>query len=162
MKSKVSYFLLAVGLILSILFFSLKCHKYFQRNTEAELVQTEYVQSLLKEDVGPGWQREIKDISYYENLFKSKDIFKFLLKEKNSLQQDKPGTEVDLYEAVSKFELLGIVSAEGRSQALIRNIENGRTFYCTGGEKVNGFVVVEVLADKVILEQEGKRVELKL
>lgn len=162
MKSKWLYFLLVVGVILSILFLALKLHEYYQTNSDSTYNKLSYSSSQLQKEFRYKPKLDIKNVSYYEKLFKSKNLFKVLGKKKAPLPQKKIEVEIDLEKELSKFELLGIVSSGGRSQALIKNMESGKTFYCSGGERLNGFVVKEVLADKVILKQGEWIAELRL
>ncbi len=164
MKSRYIYFLLWVGAIASISFFALKLHEYYQSHSNFAYNGLPYSsnQQQLQKEFRYKSKLDIRNISYYENLFKGKNLFKILGKKKAPLPQKKTEAKVDLEKELSKFELLGIVSSGGKSQALIRNMESGKTFYCTGNEKLNGFIIKEVLDNKVILKRGDWIAELKL
>ncbi len=164
MKSRYLYFLLSVGVIVSISFFALKLHKYYQAHSNFAYNGLSYSsnQQQLQKEFRYKPKLDIRNISYYENLFKRKNLFKILGKKKAPLPQKETETKVDLEKELSKFELLGIVSSGGKSRALIKNIESGKTFYCTGGEKLDGFTIEDVLDNKVILKQGDWIAELKL
>ncbi len=164
MKSRYLYFLLSIGVIISISFFALKLHKYYQTNSNFTYNRLSYSsnQQQLQKEFRYKPKLDIKNVSHYENLFKGKNLFKILGKKETPLPQKKTEVKVDLEKELSKFELLGIISSGGKSQALIKNIESGKTFYCTGNEKLNGFVIKEVLDNKVILKQGDWIAELRL
>lgn len=162
MKIKWLYFLLLTGVVVSAAFFALILYKYYQRDSVIVSDEISYLSEQLQEDFRPNLASNIKSLSFYENLFKSKKIFKVLGKEETSFQQRGVELQISLEKEFSKFELLGIVSSGGRSQALIKDNTSGRTFYCSGGEKIDGFIVKEVLSDKVILERGEWAAELRI
>lgn len=164
MKSRYLYFLLSVGIVVSVSFFALKLHKYYHAHSNPVYNGSPYSSSRwqLQREFRSKPKLDIRNISYYENLFKGKNLFKILSKKKTPLPQKKTEPKVDLEKELSKFELLGIVSSSGKSKALIKNTKSGKTFYCTGGEKIDGFVIKEVLDNKVILEQGDQIAELRL
>jgi hypothetical protein len=63
---------------------------------------------------------------------------------------------------LAELQLLGIVSGAKGLQAIISNLTNERSFYCYGGENVEGFIVEEVRSDKVILKKDDEKFELIL
>jgi len=60
------------------------------------------------------------------------------------------------------MQLLGIVSGAQGPQAIIMDPGTGKSFYCSGGEKINGFTVKNILENKVILEIDGVLKEIRL
>lgn len=63
---------------------------------------------------------------------------------------------------LAELQLLGIVSGSKGLQAIISNLTNERSFYCYGGENVEGFIVEEVKSDRVILKKDDEMFELIL
>lgn len=63
---------------------------------------------------------------------------------------------------LSKLSLIGIISVDGKPQALIRDKGSRKDYFCTGGEIIGIFKVEKVLGDKVILKFEDEELELKL
>jgi type II secretory pathway component PulC len=151
-----------MGVFLSVLFFALKLHEYYQKNSELSLNRLPRLSKPLLKEISNEPRLNIKNITYYENLFRSKKLFKILGKERTLSLQKKEESHQDLEKELSKFELLGIVSSGGKSQALIKDKESDRTYYLSGGEKVDGFIIKEVLSDKVIFKRGDWIAELRL
>ena len=63
---------------------------------------------------------------------------------------------------ISQFQLLGIVSGSRGQQAIISDIKDDRSFYCYGGENIEGYTVEEVKTDSVLLKKDQQTFELKL
>jgi len=164
MKSKKLYFLLASGVILSGLFFASKLYEYHQIRFNDSHDKSFYLsrKSSFRKEFKFKPKIDVKNSSYYENLFNKKNIFKALAVKQALAPVQKIKSEKNLEQEFSMFELLGVVSSGGKSQALIENVNSGKTFYCVGGERLNGFVVKEVLDNKVILEQGDRTFELRL
>ena len=163
-KSRWLYFFLVAGIVLSIAFFVLRLQKYYrvQAGFVSNRLPSASNRQLSQKEIRYKPKSDSKNISHYEKLFKKKNLFKVLGKAKAPLPKKETKTNITLQQELAKFELLGIVSSAGKSQALIKNIESGKTFYCTGGERLNGFIIKEVLDDKVILGQEDWTSELRL
>jgi len=103
-----------------------------------------------------------KSEKYYERILTRRKLFTGQAgirtrKKNNSLQA---GVQVDL--GLSQLLLLGVVSGTQGHQAIISNISNDRSFYCYGGENIEGFIVEEVKSDRVILKKDEEIFELRL
>lgn len=60
------------------------------------------------------------------------------------------------------LQIVGIISGPQGLQAIISNEKTGQSFYCWGGENVDGFIVKQVFADKIILEKDDQLFEMRL
>ncbi|OGX26737.1 MAG: hypothetical protein A3J51_06950 [Omnitrophica WOR_2 bacterium RIFCSPHIGHO2_02_FULL_45_21] len=81
-----------------------------------------------------------------EWLFKSRQLFNTSLPRK---QEEKK----------SAFVLLG-VSLGKRNLAVIRDTAQHKDYYCAAGDSIGSFKIRQILKDKVILESEGRTMEL--
>ncbi len=162
MKSKWLYFILLAGVILSALLFTLKLNKYYRKDSEFVYIELPHSSNSLQREYKYKPKLNLKNISYYENLFKSRNLFKVLAKEKELLPKKEAELQIDLEEEISNFELLGVASSGGKSQAIIKNKESGKIFYCRGGEKIDSFIVKEVLSDRIIFKRGENAAELRL
>jgi len=63
---------------------------------------------------------------------------------------------------ISDFQLLGVISGAKGPQAIINDSKINQVYYCSSDEEVGGFYVKEVLPNKVILELNGEKMELRL
>ena len=101
-----------------------------------------------------------KSKEYYERILSRRKLFvaqpgvKQRTEAKASLQQ--------LGFGAADLQLLGVVSGVNGPQAIISESSSGKTIYCNLNDSVNGFVVVEILSKKVILDFNGERLELHL
>ena len=90
--------------------------------------------------------------AFQEGIFNRGSVFTGSLSQpllEHKLQQEEVG-----------IELLGLVSVGDKTAAMIRDIREKKNYSCVGGEEIAGFKVKQVLKDKVILESEGKMLEL--
>ena len=60
------------------------------------------------------------------------------------------------------FKLLGIISGAQGPQAILVDPKTGKSFYCSGGEIINGFTVKDVMETKVILQNADQNIEIRL
>ncbi|MFH1857124.1 MAG: hypothetical protein ABH836_07910 [Candidatus Omnitrophota bacterium] len=163
MKSKGIYFVLFILIAAGIAFFALNIYRYYRGDTadkrERLLVPEEWTQKKLEYKI----KVPEKKLDYYLNIFKGKELFKTIVKEKIPVaEKSENDVLMDLRKELSKYELVGVISSDGVSKALIKDTQTGKTFYCSGGENMDGFLVKDVLPNKVILEKEGRTLELGL
>lgn len=160
-KIKGVYFILITGVILSGLLFGLKLRSYYQAESEYSYTTMLYSgkpsEERQKENSGMD-----KSKSYYINLLQRKNFFKILGRQTAPRKEEKAEPQIDIDQEISKFELLGIVSIEGESQALIKNKRTGETFRCIKGQKINGFLIMDILLDKIIFKFREQVAELRL
>jgi len=64
--------------------------------------------------------------------------------------------------SIIDLRIVGIVSGPQGPQAIVGNEKTGQSFYCSGGENLNGFLVKEVLSDRIILEKDDQTFEMRL
>ncbi|MBU1043693.1 MAG: hypothetical protein KJ915_04760 [Candidatus Omnitrophica bacterium] len=103
-----------------------------------------------------------KSEKYYERILTRRKLFiaqsGIVSGEKKDLAVKDVQTDLSLGQLI----LLGIVSGGQGPQAIISNITNDRSFYCYGGENVEGFIVDQVKSDRVILKKNDETFELRL
>jgi type II secretory pathway component PulC len=63
-------------------------------------------------------------------------------------------------EPAVKIELLGIVTVGKQHAAMLRDTGDNTEHYCLGGEEIAGFLVKDIFADRVVLERDGRELEL--
>ena len=85
--------------------------------------------------------------AFEENIFKKKHLFSQSAKKK--AEEKKP-----------EFILLG-VSVGDKNLAMIRDVNGNKDYYCLEGESIGNFRVKQVFKNKVILESEGKILEIR-
>jgi len=103
-----------------------------------------------------------KPITYYTQILERRGVFVAFMG--STLEKIRsgflpPGT---LESQSSDLQLQGIISGAQGPQAIVTNNKTNRSYYCVGGELIAGFKVQEVQPDKVILEVDGEKIELKL
>ena len=139
-------FLLTVSVIILVVFLCinlLSAQQSFAFNYRDIKNKSELIDPVMKLDEIPVFQ---------ESIFKRGSVFTGSLSQpllEHKLQQEEVG-----------IELLGLVSVGDKTAAMIRDIREKKNYYCVGGEEIAGFKVKQVLKDKVILESEGKMLEL--
>ena len=139
-------FLLTVSVIILVVFLCinlLSAQQPFTFNYRDIKNKSELIDPVMKLDEIPVFQ---------ESIFKRGSMFTGSLSQpllEHKLQQEEVG-----------IELLGLVSVGDKTAAMIRDIREKKNYYCVGGEEIGGFKVKQVLKDKVILESEGKMLEL--
>lgn len=62
-------------------------------------------------------------------------------------------------EEKNSFMLLGVSLGE-KNLAMIRNVAENKDYYCVEGDRIGGFRVKQILKDKVVLELDGKILEI--
>lgn len=120
-----------LGLVLYL--FSIRKHPYHPRTQKFELLNSE-----------PSKLQEAPALK--EWLFKSRQLFNTSLPRK---QEEKK----------AEFVLLG-VSLGKRNLAVIRDTAEHKDYYCAAGDSIGSFKIRQILKDKVILESEGRTMEL--
>ena len=75
-------------------------------------------------------------------------------------QEEKPevGKE-QLQEMASDLGLVGI-SLDGEAMAMIENTKENKTYFLKKGDKIGNFKIEDIQENKVILNFEGKKIEL--
>ncbi len=103
-----------------------------------------------------------KSSKYYQRILGRRELFVAQpgLRVKKVLGR----TDLDRGERLrgADLQLLGIVSGAQGPQAILVDSKTGRSFYCSGGEKINDFTVKAVFENKVILERDEELIEIKL
>jgi type II secretory pathway component PulC len=84
---------------------------------------------------------------FEEGIFKKKQLFS------QSLQKKTEEKKIELM-------LLG-VSVGDKNLAMIRDITANKDYYCVEGDRIGNFQVKQIFKDKVILESEGKTLEIR-
>lgn len=120
-----------LGLVFYLL--SIRKHPYQPQRQKFEGLNTE-----------PSKLREAPALK--EWLFKSRQLFNTSLPRK---QEEKKAA----------FVLLG-VSLGKRNLAVIRDAAENKDYYCAVGDSIGSFKIRQILKDKVILESEGRTMEL--
>ncbi|MCP4649846.1 MAG: hypothetical protein GY853_07200 [PVC group bacterium] len=100
-----------------------------------------------------------KPMDYYERILSRKRLF---VAQPGVKRIKKTGLSMSLDVLLDELQLQGIVSGPQGPQAIIFNAKTNRSHYCQGGETIGGFIVKEVLPDKVVLDRDNEEVELKL
>ena len=102
-----------------------------------------------------------KSSKYYERILGRRELFAaqsgLRVKKNTSANSDVAPQAV-----AEEMQLLGIVSGAQGPQAIIMDPKTGQSFYCSGGEIINGFTVRNILENKVVLEIDGESKELRL
>jgi type II secretory pathway component PulC len=89
-----------------------------------------------------------KDIPVFnENVFKQRQLFS-------------PAVEQKTAQENAIFEFLGFVNAGEKSAVMILDTQNKKKYYCLVGDMIGGYRVKEISRDRVILESEGKQMEI--
>ena len=102
-----------------------------------------------------------KSSKYYERILGRRELFVA----ESGLQLKKESTVNPglANQAVAEdMQLLGIISGAQGPQAIIMDPKTGKSFYCSGGEIINGFTVKNISENKVVLEIDGESKELRL
>ena len=97
-------------------------------------------------DWPPGLVLE-SSVGYKRERFSNRDLF---IARTRGIRQSAQG----------EFQLLGLISAGEKTAAMIRDLSEKKDYYCLGGEKIGSYIVKEILKDRVILESEGKTLEI--
>lgn len=87
--------------------------------------------------------------AFDENIFRQRRLFEFIPEQKPQAQE----------EGIT-LELLGLVSVGEKNAAMIRDIKENKDYYCFGGEIIGKFKIKQILEDRVIIEYEGKVMEI--
>ncbi|MFH1062442.1 MAG: hypothetical protein V1747_06100 [Candidatus Omnitrophota bacterium] len=103
-----------------------------------------------------------KSEKYYERILTRRKLFMAQTGVSSGQKKESSEKTVRSDLKLSELELQGIVSGAQGPQAIISNVTNERSFYCYGGENVEGFIVTEVKSDKVILKKDDEIFELRL
>jgi hypothetical protein len=103
-----------------------------------------------------------KSEKYYERILSRRKLFAAQTGVNPGQNKDSEEKTTESGSKLSELQLLGIVSGTQGPQAIISNVTNDRSFYCYGGENVEGFIVSEVKTDKVILKKDNQIFELRL
>ena len=101
-----------------------------------------------------------KSSKYYERILSRRELFAAQTGLK--VQKPEPGHQTQDAAAGEDLQLLGIVTGAQGPQAIIMNTKSGQSYYCSGGEEINGFTVKSILENKVILENDGEMKEIRL
>lgn len=97
---------------------------------------------------------ETKPFSYYEDIFRDRDLFKISLTKNTKII--KPEYRL------ADFKLLGVILFQDKRQVLIKDMRSNYTFKCQVGDVIGEFTVKEVLLNKIILKIDDEFFELKL
>lgn len=100
---------------------------------------------------------DIKDYAYYSNMIAGKQIFAVAA----NAQEGALAETAVLDDAARNLTLVGIVAGQ-KMQAVIENKKTEKTSTLNRGDSLEGFTVLEILSNKVILDQNGKKVTLSL
>ncbi|MFH1459226.1 MAG: type II secretion system protein N [Candidatus Omnitrophota bacterium] len=101
-----------------------------------------------------------KPIQYYERILSRRRLFLG-----QGLSETNKPASINTEQFNLRFsdlQLLGVVSGAKGPQAIINDAKTDQSYYCSGNEEVGGFYVKEVLPNKVILELNGEKLELRL
>ena len=123
----------------------------------------------LKEEISLG-QAELlpelkflkKPITYYTQILERRGVFAAFIDSTLKKRKSEFLPQATLESQISDLQLQGIISGAQGPQAIVTNNKLNRSYYCVGGELIAGFKVQEVQPDKVILELDGEKIELKL
>lgn len=99
---------------------------------------------------------------YYERILGRRQLFVAHAKMKTNTAREDFDSQILVQDLLSDFQLMGIVSGASGLQAIIMNLKTGQSFYCSGGEKLSGFKIKEVLENKIRIEINGKIEEILL
>ena len=100
---------------------------------------------------------DVKDYEYYSNMIAGKQIFAVA----DNAQEGAVAETAVLDDAAKNLILVGILAGQ-KMQAVIENKKTEKTSTLNQGDRLEGFTVVEILSNKVILNQNGKKVTLSL
>lgn len=103
-----------------------------------------------------------KSIKYYERILARRKLFAAqagLKKSKTRIEFSLPD---ELGTQISDLQLQGIVTGARGPQAVISNIKTDQSYYCYLGERLDGFIIKEILSNKVIIEKAEETFELRL
>lgn len=103
-----------------------------------------------------------KSSKYYQRILGRRELFVaqpgVQIKKPVSGSNPEPANQA----SAEELQLVGIVFGAQGLQAIIIDSKTGKSFYCLGGENINGFTVINVLENKVILERDGESKEIRL
>lgn len=111
-------------------------------------------------DILPELKLVKKSVKYYERILGRRALF--VAQTGITNKKNEAAVMLDSTASSAELELQGIISGPLGPQAIISNIQTGQSFYCSGGEAIDGFKVKEVLTNKVVLERDGEIFEMKL
>jgi hypothetical protein len=86
--------------------------------------------------------------AFNENVFKQRQLFSPAVEQKQLSQEN------------AIFEYLGFVNGGGKSAAMLLDIQNKKRYYCLVGDMIGAFRVKDISKDSVVLESEGKTLEI--
>ena len=113
-----------------------------------------------KDSIGgvPEFKFVKKSVQYYERVLGRERLF---MAQSGTTETDKP-EPVQSGLQVSDLQLMGIVSGARGLQAIISEMKTEQSYYCYAGESIEGILIKEIYSDKVILERNGEKIELRL
>ncbi|MFA5118272.1 MAG: hypothetical protein WC695_05410 [Candidatus Omnitrophota bacterium] len=85
---------------------------------------------------------------FNENVFKQRQLFSSAAGQKQLSQEN------------AIFEFLGFVNAGEKSAAMLLDVQNKKKYYCLVGDMIGAFRVKDIARDRVVLESEGKIMEI--
>jgi type II secretory pathway component PulC len=103
-----------------------------------------------------------KSEKYYERILTRRKLFTAQTGISAGQKKNAPQNTEQADSGLSDLLLLGVVSGAQGPQAIISNVSNDRSFYCYGGENIEGFIVEQVKSDRVILKKNDETFELRL
>lgn len=103
-----------------------------------------------------------KDISVQEKLLSEYDF----LKKRNLFQSNLPLEEDSISvsfkeEFTSDYKVAGVL-LDKNPMAVIEGVKKKKVFFLSLGESIDGFKIIKVLEDKIILEKQNQRIEIGL
>lgn len=154
----VDQFNLGLGVLLCVLLFSVLFLKYSSPGYNSYIISPAH----KAEAELPVLNLAKKSDKYYERILGRRELFVaqpgLELKKAASLSSEELPNQI----GGEDLQLMGIVSGAQGPQAILMDPKTGKSFYCSGGEKINGFTVINVMENKVILEIDGQSKEIKL
>ncbi|MFA6217009.1 MAG: hypothetical protein WDL87_05085 [Candidatus Omnitrophota bacterium] len=85
---------------------------------------------------------------FNENVFKQRQLFNSVAGQKQLAQEN------------AVFEFLGFVNAGEKSAAMLLDTQNKKKYYCLVGDMIGAYRVKDISRDRVVLESEGKILEI--
>lgn len=117
---------------------------------------------VSKQDVTVKIPAPLKNVSYYLEIVRARDIFNPLTKAAKADEAGERGRRVDLKiaEAAKDLKLRGI-SWSSDPDAIIEDTRLNKSYFLKKGEIISGIKIEAIFKNKVVLSYEGEELELK-
>lgn len=146
-------FILAVYFVSSFTILALNLEKSATLSLKAK---------VSKQDVTVKMSSFLKNVSYYLEAVRARDIFNPLTKatEPRSGDEQNRGVDLKIAEAAKDLKLRGI-SWSNDPDVIIEDTKLSKTYFLKKGETICGIKIEAIFKDKILLSYKGEELELK-